>query len=280
VRHGPKNQLLCQCGRYYNTLSRLMLHQREECQDFKRFQCDFCLKWFKRRSHLNRHKKLHDAELFLEPVHQSKQRPRGKAKGSANANAKTNDADDDCLDTEAAAVDLDPDILYTSEIKVETEEEDMMEVKYNLRTHEPSPEYPSGSRQKATGIGVGLRQNRMSENPPTPEASVAVEQKSENEEPLANSGDTSLKKAMASSDAMIALQQLASISTARSLQHLVQNMSNIDTSSLVPGRKHTRQALGKRSPQYESNRCPLCSRTYRSQASLNEHMRKEHSVLI
>lgn len=36
-----------------------MLHQREECQDFKRFQCDYCLKWFKRRSHLNRHKKLH-----------------------------------------------------------------------------------------------------------------------------------------------------------------------------------------------------------------------------
>ncbi|XP_017022001.1 longitudinals lacking protein, isoforms H/M/V isoform X15 [Drosophila kikkawai] len=126
VRHGPKNQLLCQCGRYYNTLSRLMLHQREECQDFKRFQCDFCLKWFKRRSHLNRHKKLHDAELFLEPVQHSKQRPRAKAKGSANANAKTNDEDDDGLDTEAAAIDLDPDILYTSEIKVETEEEEFI----------------------------------------------------------------------------------------------------------------------------------------------------------
>ncbi|XP_020815258.1 longitudinals lacking protein, isoforms N/O/W/X/Y isoform X11 [Drosophila serrata] len=126
VRHGPKNQLLCQCGRYYNTLSRLMLHQREECQDFKRFQCDFCLKWFKRRSHLNRHKKLHDAELFLEPVHQSKQRPRAKAKGGANTNAKTNEEDDDGLDTEAPAIDLDPDILYTSEIKVETEEEEFI----------------------------------------------------------------------------------------------------------------------------------------------------------
>ncbi|KAH8253620.1 hypothetical protein KR032_006282, partial [Drosophila birchii] len=265
VRHGPKNQLLCQCGRYYNTLSRLMLHQREECQDFKRFQCDFCLKWFKRRSHLNRHKKLHDAELFLEPVHPSKQRPRAKAKGSANANAKTNDEDDDVLDTEAGAIDLDPDILYTSEIKVETEEEDQ--------------DYPSGSRPKLTVIGAGLRQDRKSGNSPTEEP-VAVVQKSENEEPLENNSDTSLKKAMASSDAMIALQQLASISTARSLQHLVQNMSNIDTSSLVPGRKHTRQALAKRSPTYESNRCPLCSRTYRSQASLNEHMRKEHSVLI
>lgn len=62
IRHGPKNQLLCQCGRYYNTANRLMLHQREECQDFKRFQCDYCLKWFKRRSHLNRHKKLHKAD--------------------------------------------------------------------------------------------------------------------------------------------------------------------------------------------------------------------------
>ncbi|KAH8237015.1 hypothetical protein KR038_002642, partial [Drosophila bunnanda] len=280
VRHGPKNQLLCQCGRYYNTLSRLMLHQREECQDFKRFQCDFCLKWFKRRSHLNRHKKLHDAELFLEPVHQSKQRPRAKAKGSASGNAKTNEEDDDGLDTEAAAIDLDPDTLYTSEIKVETEEEDVMELKYNLRTHEPSQDYPSGSRPKLSVIGVELRQDRKSANSPTPEAPVAGEHKSENEEPLDNSSDTSLKKAMASSDAMIALQQLASISTARSLQHLVQNMSNIDTSSLVPGRKHTRQALAKRSPTYESNRCPLCSRTYRSQASLNEHMRKEHSVLI
>ncbi|KAH8304116.1 hypothetical protein KR059_000819, partial [Drosophila kikkawai] len=272
VRHGPKNQLLCQCGRYYNTLSRLMLHQREECQDFKRFQCDFCLKWFKRRSHLNRHKKLHDAELFLEPVQHSKQRPRAKAKGSANANAKTNDEDDDGLDTEAAAIDLDPDILYTSEIKVETEEEDDLEAKYNVLTQEPNQDYPSGSKQK-------VRQDRKPGNAPT-EAPAAVDQKSENEEPLDTSSDISLKKAMASSDAMIALQQLASISTARSLQHLVQNMGNIDTSSLVPGRKHKRQALGKRSPSYESNRCPLCSRAYRSQASLNEHMRKEHSVLI
>ncbi|XP_020815257.1 longitudinals lacking protein, isoforms H/M/V isoform X10 [Drosophila serrata] len=156
----------------------------------------------------------------------------------------------------------------------------VMDLKYNLRTHEPSQDYPSGSKPKVNVIGVGLRQDRKSGNPPTPEAPAAVEQKSENEEPLDNSSDTSLKKTLASSDAMIALQQLASISTARSLQHLVQNMSNIDTSSLVPGRKHTRQALAKRSPTYESNRCPLCSRTYRSQASLNEHMRKEHSVLI
>uniref|UniRef100_T1GDQ5 C2H2-type domain-containing protein n=1 Tax=Megaselia scalaris TaxID=36166 RepID=T1GDQ5_MEGSC len=31
---------------------------------------------------------------------------------------------------------------------------------------------------------------------------------------------------------------------------------------------------------YQFSRCPLCSRNYRSQAFLNEHMRKEHSVLI
>ncbi|XP_070140120.1 longitudinals lacking protein, isoforms H/M/V isoform X13 [Drosophila kikkawai] len=147
-----------------------------------------------------------------------------------------------------------------------------LEAKYNVLTQEPNQDYPSGSKQK-------VRQDRKSGNAPT-EAPTAVDQKSENEEPLDTSSDISLKKAMASSDAMIALQQLASISTARSLQHLVQNMGNIDTSSLVPGRKHKRQALGKRSPSYESNRCPLCSRAYRSQASLNEHMRKEHSVLI
>ncbi|XP_017132932.1 longitudinals lacking protein, isoforms N/O/W/X/Y isoform X14 [Drosophila elegans] len=114
VRHGPKNQLLCQCGRYYNTLGRLMLHQREECQDFKRFQCDFCLKWFKRRSHLNRHKKLHDAELFLEPL--SKQKPKAKA---------TNQLADDAVATGTPQEEASSqaDYLYTSEIKVENESE-------------------------------------------------------------------------------------------------------------------------------------------------------------
>ncbi|KAH8401966.1 hypothetical protein KR009_008953, partial [Drosophila setifemur] len=254
VRHGPKNQLLCQCGRYYNTLSRLMLHQREECQDFKRFQCDFCLKWFKRRSHLNRHKKLHDAELLdLEPaVH--KQKPKAKGASAKAVAAIAN-----------PATDLEPPYLYTSEIKVEEE------AKYNLRTQEspvnPS-DYPSTSRQK-TSV---LRERK----------SVSLEQGSENEEPEepeGNGNPTDPKKALANSDAMIALQQLASISTARSLQHLVQNMGNIDTSSLVPGRKLPRQS-SKRSPTYESNRCPLCARVYRSQTFLNEHMRKEHSVLI
>ncbi|XP_016987205.1 longitudinals lacking protein, isoforms N/O/W/X/Y isoform X13 [Drosophila rhopaloa] len=116
VRHGPKNQLLCQCGRYYNTLGRLMLHQREECQDFKRFQCDFCLKWFKRRSHLNRHKKLHDAELFLEPL--SKQKPKAKA---------TNQMADDAVSVQTPeASNQETDYLYTSEIKVENEAEEFI----------------------------------------------------------------------------------------------------------------------------------------------------------
>ncbi|XP_017006014.2 longitudinals lacking protein, isoforms H/M/V isoform X12 [Drosophila takahashii] len=150
-----------------------------------------------------------------------------------------------------------------------------VEKKYNLRTQEiltSAPDYPSTSRPK-----VGAVRDRKTATP-SPET-VSLEQKSENEEPSDMDSAASLKKAMATSDAMIALQQLASISTARSLQHLVQNMSNIDSSALVPGRKLPRHAT-KRSPKYESNRCPLCSRVCRSQAFLNEHMRKEHSVLI
>nr|XP_036669100.1 longitudinals lacking protein, isoforms N/O/W/X/Y isoform X15 [Drosophila suzukii] len=115
-RHS-KNQLLCQCGRYYNTLNRLTLHQREECQDFKRFQCDFCLKWFKRRSHLNRHKKLHDAELFLEPL--IKQKPKAKV---TNQLLDDPTADDQVAAvTAAAATDEETDYPYTSEIKIENE---------------------------------------------------------------------------------------------------------------------------------------------------------------
>ncbi|XP_016987203.1 longitudinals lacking protein, isoforms H/M/V isoform X11 [Drosophila rhopaloa] len=147
--------------------------------------------------------------------------------------------------------------------------------KYNLRTHEISSsptDFPSTSRQKVVGA-----RDRSTVSPPS--ETVSLDQKSENEEPSDIDNAASLKKAMATSDAMIALQQLASISTARSLQHLVQNMSNIDNSALIPGRKLPRHTT-KRSPKYESNRCPLCSRVCRSQAFLNEHMRKEHSVLI
>lgn len=124
MRHGPKNQLLCQCGRYYNTMSRLMLHQREECQDFKRFQCDFCLKWFKRRSHLNRHKKLHDAELLLEPVH--KQSPKTSKRKSFSHSASAVEEDLPMESAIASETDLEPLFLYTSEIKVEHEESEFI----------------------------------------------------------------------------------------------------------------------------------------------------------
>ncbi|XP_017053624.1 longitudinals lacking protein, isoforms H/M/V isoform X12 [Drosophila ficusphila] len=150
-------------------------------------------------------------------------------------------------------------------------QEEPVEKKYNLRIQENSPSppnVPSTSRQKLVTI-----KDQMSA------VTVSLEQTSENDEPPEINDATSLKKAMANSDAMIALQQLASISTARSLQHLVQNMTNIENTALIPGRKCPRQAT-KRSPKYESNRCPLCSRVCRSQAFLNEHMRKEHSVLI
>jgi len=133
------------------------------------------------------------------------------------------------------------------------------------------------------------------------ESPTTSEIKSENEEPTTadqqlpnyssnisntnsntNSNNNGKKAMVNNADALIALQQLASISTARSLQHLVPHLPqnlHIDTSSLVAGRKLPRQS-SKRTPPYESNRCPLCARVYRSQAFLNEHMRKEHSVLI
>lgn len=93
-----------------------MLHQREECQDFKRFQCDFCLKWFKRRSHLNRHKKLHDAELFLEPL--SKQKPKTTSGQNLSHDANT---DDEVATTNPAATEDESNYPFTSEIKIENE---------------------------------------------------------------------------------------------------------------------------------------------------------------
>lgn len=86
--------------------------------------------------------------------------------------------------------------------------------------------------------------------------------------------------------ALIALQQLASISSAQCMERLVPNLPKdllAQNESLLYGgrigKKMPRQST-KRMSQYETNRCPLCSRVYRSQAFLNEHMRKEHSILI
>ncbi|XP_073846024.1 uncharacterized protein [Musca autumnalis] len=86
--------------------------------------------------------------------------------------------------------------------------------------------------------------------------------------------------------ALIALQQLASISSTHSIERLLPQLPKdllAHNETLVyagrTGKRLPRQS-SKRLSQFETNRCPLCSRVYRSQAFLNEHMRKEHSVLI
>lgn len=86
--------------------------------------------------------------------------------------------------------------------------------------------------------------------------------------------------------ALIALQQLASISSTHSIERLLPQLPKdllAHNETLVyagrPGKRLPRQS-SKRLSQFETNRCPLCSRVYRSQAFLNEHMRKEHSILI
>ncbi|XP_004444454.1 longitudinals lacking protein, isoforms H/M/V isoform X13 [Drosophila pseudoobscura] len=158
--------------------------------------------------------------------------------------------------------------------------QEVFERKYNLRTQESlglQSDYAAASTSRPLPK-VGARERNSANTSPT----LTLEQKSENEEPTNRVGTCSKngnKKSLASnSDAMIALQQLASISSARSLHYLAQKLP-IDTTSLVPGRELPRQSA-KRFPQYEANRCPLCARVCRSQAFLNEHMRKEHSVLI
>ncbi|XP_041448831.1 longitudinals lacking protein, isoforms H/M/V isoform X14 [Drosophila obscura] len=158
--------------------------------------------------------------------------------------------------------------------------QEVFEQKYNLRIHESSglqPDYSAASTSRPLPK-VGTKDLKSDNPSPT----GTLEQQSENEEPLNRVSTYSKngnKKTLASdSDAMIALQQLASISSARSLHYLAQKLP-IDTSSLVPGRELQRQS-SRRFPPYEANRCPLCARVCRSQAFLNEHMRKEHSVLI
>uniref|UniRef100_A0A1A9V5C1 C2H2-type domain-containing protein n=1 Tax=Glossina austeni TaxID=7395 RepID=A0A1A9V5C1_GLOAU len=85
--------------------------------------------------------------------------------------------------------------------------------------------------------------------------------------------------------ALIALQQLASISSAQCMERLVPKIPKellAQSETFVYGQrggKIPRQS-SKRLSQFETNRCPLCSRVYRSQPFLNEHMRKEHSILI
>lgn len=160
--------------------------------------------------------------------------------------------------------------------------------KYNLRggesaTSSSSKELAKSGRESPTTSEI----KSENEEPTTadqqlPNYSSNISNTNSNTNTNTNINNNGKKAMVNNADALIALQQLASISTARSLQHLVPHLPqnlHIDTSSLVAGRKLPRQS-SKRTPPYESNRCPLCARVYRSQAFLNEHMRKEHSVLI
>ncbi|XP_061388713.1 uncharacterized protein DDB_G0292186-like [Musca vetustissima] len=103
--------------------------------------------------------------------------------------------------------------------------------------------------------------------------------------PTTSGGSTAATSAV-NNTALIALQQLASISSTHSIERLLPQLPKdllAHNETLVyagrTGKRLPRQS-SKRLPQFETNRCPLCSRVYRSQAFLNEHMRKEHSVLI
>ncbi|XP_064549047.1 longitudinals lacking protein, isoforms H/M/V isoform X15 [Drosophila montana] len=150
--------------------------------------------------------------------------------------------------------------------------------KYNLRGQDSA--MPGTSKQ----LAKGREAKSENEEPSTPQRRSPNNNSnsSNNNNNNHHNNNNSKKPLVNNTDALIALQQLASISTARSLQHLVPHLPHnlhIDTSSLVAGRKLPRQS-SKRLPPYESNRCPLCARVYRSQAFLNEHMRNEHSVLI
>ncbi|XP_068146146.1 longitudinals lacking protein, isoforms H/M/V isoform X14 [Drosophila tropicalis] len=166
--------------------------------------------------------------------------------------------------------------------------------KYNLRQQDGQVDYSASGSTSVTKLMANksvLKERKLS----LPEAASGSIGRSENEEPpshnqihIQSANDHAKKSPIVNnSDALIALQQLASISTARSLQHIVPHLPHslhIDANTLLlPGRKLGRQQGNNKrtqNPQYESNRCPLCGRDYRSQAFLNEHMRKEHSVLI
>lgn len=108
---------------------------------------------------------------------------------------------------------------------------------------------------------------------------------SDGDEPLSAIQEQQQPPSMLSHDpsALIALQQLASISSAQSFERMLPTLPKtlqLSSDVLVYGRGKIPRLSTKRLTQYESNRCPLCSRVYRSQAFLNEHMRKEHSILI
>lgn len=77
----------------------------------------------------------------------------------------------------------------------------------------------------------------------------------------------------------------ADAAAAAAVQHLLpqqQSPSSVSSSSSVGGNgggggAAIRSPAGLRAFAFS---CPLCSLVYRTQAFLNEHMRKEHSILI
>lgn len=106
------------------------------------------------------------------------------------------------------------------------------------------------------------------------------------QEPSTSSSGNASSHITSNPSALIALQQLASISSAQCMERLAPSLPKDLLAQnellLYSGRvaKKLPRQSSKRLSQYETNRCPLCSRVYRSQAFLNEHMRKEHSILI
>lgn len=158
------------------------------------------------------------------------------------------------------------------QIKVESDDNSMpepdMEMFRSFSTDTTqSGELNIGGSSTSLSIGLDQQQDTTMATPPC-------------------SSSTSNLISASNATALIALQQLASISSTHSMERLAPNLPKellAQNESLVyagrPGKRLPRQS-SKRLSQFETNRCPLCARVYRSQAFLNEHMRKEHSILI
>uniref|UniRef100_A0A1B0DK81 C2H2-type domain-containing protein n=1 Tax=Phlebotomus papatasi TaxID=29031 RepID=A0A1B0DK81_PHLPP len=54
------------CGRAYNTYATMSRHVRLDCGSERRFQCNQCQKYFKRKYHLKRHYTTHSKTVKIE----------------------------------------------------------------------------------------------------------------------------------------------------------------------------------------------------------------------